>query len=81
MKQKNVGTKQSEGMMGGKKRKELKLSLRFMCMWEVGRAPWPDGRVPRQNPSLRIILELAGAVVFLRSRGWGGKSLARVKQT
>lgn len=34
-----------------------------------------------KNPSLGIILELAGAVVFLRSRGWGGKSLARVKQT
>lgn len=69
MNQKNIGTKQSEGMMGGKKRKELKLGLCFMCMWEVGRAPWPVGRVPRQNHSHGIILELAGAVVFLRSRG------------
>lgn len=81
MNQKNIGTKQSEGMMGGKKRKELKLGLCFMCMWEVGRAPWPVGRVPRQNHSHGIILELAGAMVFLRSRGWGSTSLARVKQT
>lgn len=51
-----------------------------MCMWKVGRASWPVGRVPRENPSLGIILELAEAVVFLRSQGWDSTSLARAKE-
>lgn len=39
-------------------------------MWKVGRAPWPVGRVPRQNPNPGTIWESAGAR-YSSGLGWG----------
>lgn len=54
--------------MGDKKRKELKPNLCFLWVWKVGQAPWPVGRVPRQNASLGTILEPAGITQGITAR-------------